>query len=79
MIAKIGTTLGLLALTALVLYMSAYVFSVPEGVMTVVRLGLVALMIAGIVLTWFGRWPLLLGVAVVMVGVFVVSVSGLVG
>lgn len=78
MIAKIGATLGLLVLTALVLYMTAYMFSVPEGVMNVIRLGLVALMIAGIALTWFGRWPLTLGVAVVLVGVFVVSVSGLV-
>ena len=51
MIAKIGATLGLLALTALVLYMTAYMFSVPEGVINVIRLGLVALMIAGIALT----------------------------
>lgn len=67
---KIAFTLMTLLIAALLFLGSAYVFSVRREVVTAFQFGLVALAAGAIWLTWTGRFAWVLGVIVVMVGLF---------
>lgn len=55
MIANVILSLGWLLLTGLLIYVSAYMFSLGQGLLNAFQLTMVALMLLGWVLLWTGH------------------------
>lgn len=68
--AKVALTLMTLLIAALLFLGSAYVFSVRHELVSAFQLGLLALTAGALWLTWTGRFAWVLGIIVVMVGLF---------